>query len=142
MSVAADQHHHRHHRHGNNAVQDRAPVEGSDRIYRGEIHGDAERDRERDRHVESLGRRHVRLAIALYGHVVRVRLTGAYPPNELFQSPPRAFFTEKLVDAARQSESTASRTVLLPDPFRPLSGATKGVGGKIMEFSFAAKLRP
>ena len=60
----------------------------------------------------------------------------------LFQSPPRAFFTEKLVDAARQSESTASRTVLLPDPFRPLSGATKGVGGKIMEFSFAAKLRP
>jgi hypothetical protein len=73
---------------------------------------------------------------------VRVRLTGAYPPNELFQSPPRAFFTEKLVDAARQSESTASRTVLLPDPVRPLSGATKGVGGKIMEFSFAAKLRP
>jgi hypothetical protein len=30
----------------------------------------------------------------------------------------------------------------LPDPVRPLSGATKGVGGKIMEFSFAAKLRP
>jgi hypothetical protein len=88
VSVAADQHHHRHHRHGNNAVQDRAPVEGSDRIYRGEIHGDAERDRERDRHVESLGRRRVRLAIALYGHVVRVRLTGAYPPNELFQCPP------------------------------------------------------
>jgi hypothetical protein len=87
-------------------------------------------------------RRHVGLAIALYGHAVRVRLAGAYPPNVLFQSPPRAFFTEKLVDAARQSESTASRTVLLPDPVRPLSGATKGVGGKIMEFSFAAKLRP
>src|SRR6266704_2954719 len=50
--VDADQHHHCHDRHGNDAIRDSAPVKRPDGLNARKIHRDAEHHGERERSVE------------------------------------------------------------------------------------------